>query len=111
MGPDLTGPKFVAAVSKARGLSILQAQLAPPNQFRAEIRRVRELTNKPFGVNLILHFPVKEPIVPAGTAQCQLDLGLALRYRLSLRQFPQRRAPMSVFASQLRRISRCPSIS
>jgi len=62
MGPDLTGPEFVAAVSNAGGLGILQAQLAPPNQLRAEIRRVRELTNKPFGVNLILHFPVKEQV-------------------------------------------------
>jgi nitronate monooxygenase len=62
MGPDLTGPEFVAAVSNAGGLGILQAQLAPPNQFRTEIRRVRELTNKPFGVNLILHFPVKEHV-------------------------------------------------
>src|SRR5262245_34696885 len=62
MGPDLTGPEFVAAVSNAGGLGILQAQLAPLNQFRAEIRRVRELTNKPFGVNLILHFPVKEHV-------------------------------------------------
>ena len=42
MGPDLTGPEFVAAVSNAGGLGILQAQLAPPNQFRAEIRRVRD---------------------------------------------------------------------
>src|SRR5262249_49630917 len=30
--------------------------------FRQEIRRVRELTDKPFGVNLILHFPVEEQV-------------------------------------------------
>ena len=30
MGPDLTGPELVAAVSNAGGLGILQAQLAPP---------------------------------------------------------------------------------
>jgi len=34
MGPDLTGPEFVAAVSNAGGLGILQAQLAPPPLFR-----------------------------------------------------------------------------
>jgi nitronate monooxygenase len=62
MGPDLTGPEFVAAVSNAGGLGILQAQLAPPPLFRKEIQRVQELTGKPFGVNLILHFPVEEKI-------------------------------------------------
>jgi nitronate monooxygenase len=62
MGPDLTGPEFVAAVSNAGGLGILQAQLAPPPLFRKDIQRVRELTDKPFGVNLLLHFPVEEQV-------------------------------------------------
>jgi NAD(P)H-dependent flavin oxidoreductase YrpB (nitropropane dioxygenase family) len=62
MGPDLTGPELVAAVSNAGGLGILQAQLAPPSLFQRQIQRVRELTDKPFGVNLILHFPVEEQV-------------------------------------------------
>ena len=44
MGPDLTGPELVAAVSNAGGLGILQAQFCPPPVFREEIRRVRVLT-------------------------------------------------------------------
>ena len=44
VGPDLTGPELVAAVSNAGGLGILQAQLCPPPLFRRAIRRVRELT-------------------------------------------------------------------
>jgi len=62
MGPDLTGPDLVAAVSNAGGLGILQAQLCPPPLFRQEIRRVRALTDRPFGVNLILHFPVVDHV-------------------------------------------------
>jgi NAD(P)H-dependent flavin oxidoreductase YrpB (nitropropane dioxygenase family) len=62
MGPDLTGPELVAAVSNAGGLGILQAQLCPPPLFRQQIRRVRELTDKAFGVNLILHFPVADQV-------------------------------------------------
>src|SRR5499427_9667167 len=62
MGPDLTGPEFVAAVSNAGGLGILQAQFCPPPVFREEIRRVRALTAKPFGVNLLLHFPVEDHV-------------------------------------------------
>src|SRR5215468_7363173 len=62
MGPDLTGPDLVAAVSNAGGLGILQAQLCPPPLFRQEIRRARALTDRPFGVNLILHFPVEDHV-------------------------------------------------
>jgi NAD(P)H-dependent flavin oxidoreductase YrpB (nitropropane dioxygenase family) len=62
MGPDLTGTDLVAAVSNAGGLGILQAQLCPPPLFREEIRRVRALTDRPFGVNLILHFPVEDHV-------------------------------------------------
>lgn len=62
MGPDLTGPELVAAVSNAGGLGILQAQLCPPPLFRETIRRVRALTAKPFGVNLLLQFPAEEMV-------------------------------------------------
>ena len=57
MGPDVSGPELVAAVSNAGGLGIIQAQLHPPPLLRQTIRRVRQLTDKPFGVNFLLHFP------------------------------------------------------
>ena len=60
MGPDISGPDLVAAVSNAGGLGILQAQLCAPPRFREEIHRVRELTDRPFGVNLLLNFPVDD---------------------------------------------------
>src|SRR6185436_16268508 len=62
MGPDLTGPALVAAVSNAGGLGLLQAQFCAPPLLRAEIRRVRALTDKPFGVNLLLHFPIDDQV-------------------------------------------------
>ena len=62
MGPDLTGPESVAAVSNAGGLGILQAQFCAPPRFREEIHRVRSLTDKPFGVNLLLHFPIEDQV-------------------------------------------------
>jgi NAD(P)H-dependent flavin oxidoreductase YrpB (nitropropane dioxygenase family) len=49
-------------VSSAGGLGILPAHLCPPPLFREQIRRARELTAKPFGVNLILHFPVEDHV-------------------------------------------------
>jgi nitronate monooxygenase len=57
MGPDLTGPELVAAVSDAGGFGILQAQLCSPPLLRDQITYLRTLTDKPFGVNFVLHFP------------------------------------------------------
>jgi len=57
MGPDLTGPELVAAVCNAGGFGILQAQLCPPPLLQQQVRYLRTLTDKPFGVNFVLHFP------------------------------------------------------
>src|SRR6516165_6125980 len=62
MGPDLTGPELVAAVSNAGGFGILQAQLCPPALLREQIKYLRTLTDKPFGVNFVLHFPHRDGI-------------------------------------------------
>ena len=52
---DVAGPDLVAAVSNAGGLGILSATMVPPNVLRERIKKIKNLTNKPFGVNLILH--------------------------------------------------------
>ncbi|UQA59367.1 NAD(P)H-dependent flavin oxidoreductase [Polyangium aurulentum] len=62
MGPDITSPELAAAVSNAGGLGILSWGLLPPPMLRDLIARMRELTDKPFGVNLILQFPVEESV-------------------------------------------------
>lgn len=58
----VSGAELVAAVSNAGGFGILSFSALPPPALRREIHRVRELTAKPFGVNLLLHFPVEEHI-------------------------------------------------
>src|SRR5262249_19386253 len=60
--PALPARNLAAAVSNAGGLGILQPHLSPPPLFRQEIRRVRALTDRPFGVNLVLHFPVEDQV-------------------------------------------------
>jgi NAD(P)H-dependent flavin oxidoreductase YrpB (nitropropane dioxygenase family) len=50
-------PELAAAVSNAGGLGMLALSWHPPDAVRAEIRRTRELTDRPFGVNLVLAFP------------------------------------------------------
>jgi NAD(P)H-dependent flavin oxidoreductase YrpB (nitropropane dioxygenase family) len=46
MGPDLSGPDLVAAVSDAGALGMLQAQLHPPQLLREALQRIRSLTDK-----------------------------------------------------------------
>lgn len=65
MGPDMSGPDLVAAVSNAGAFGILQAQLAQPAVLREEIRKIRDLTDKPFGVNFLLQFPAEERVATA----------------------------------------------
>jgi len=57
MGPAITSPELAAAVGNAGGLGLISFGGYPPEPLRALIRRVRELTSRPFGVNMILEFP------------------------------------------------------
>src|SRR5579885_1115895 len=52
-GAAATAP-LVAAVSNAGGLGVLGGAGSTPEQLREEIRKVRSLTDKPFGVDLLL---------------------------------------------------------
>jgi enoyl-[acyl-carrier protein] reductase II len=53
--------ELAAAVSNAGGLGLIGAGHMPPDPLRAEIRKAKELTAKPFGVNVMLMSPfVKE---------------------------------------------------
>ncbi len=53
---------LAAAVSEAGGLGIIAAASAPPEVVRSEIRKARELTDKPLGVNLMLMNPNAEEV-------------------------------------------------
>lgn len=55
--------ELAAAVSSAGGLGIIGAGSAPPEVVRNEIRKVREITSKPFGVNVYYMSPFTEEII------------------------------------------------
>src|SRR5688500_7920490 len=55
-GPT-AGPELVAAVSAAGGCGVLGGSNVPPAALRERIRAVRDRTDRPFGVNLLLHQP------------------------------------------------------
>jgi len=61
MGPTAGGGRgaaataeLVAAVSEAGGLGVIGGAGSTPDQLREQIRKVRSLTSKPFGVDLLL---------------------------------------------------------
>lgn len=54
---------LAAAVSNAGGLGLIGAASAPPEIVREQIRKARELTDKPFGVNIMLLNPNAPEIV------------------------------------------------
>jgi NAD(P)H-dependent flavin oxidoreductase YrpB (nitropropane dioxygenase family) len=58
----VSGPEFVAAISNAGALGLMaSAMFSSQDSFRQSVRRVRSLTDRPFGVNLSL-FPALRPI-------------------------------------------------
>ena len=73
--PWISNPELVAAVSNAGGLGILhptagleRGELVEAN-FRANLRRVQRLTQKPFGVALYLPDPDLEYLIEAATQE------------------------------------------
>jgi nitronate monooxygenase len=91
------GPELVAAVSNAGALGILPGLNLPPDHLRAHIRKIRTLTDKPFGVNLWLHADMWPPAdasrVPAATVAAVRTTLDGLRARLGLS--PSTAAPTS----------------
>src|ERR1700682_326510 len=65
----VAGPELAAEVSNSGALGILAGLLAKGEDLRVQIRRVRELTDRPFGVNLWLHSDVRPPVDPATLPQ------------------------------------------
>lgn len=58
-----SGSDLAAAVSNAGGLGIMGIGFAPPEVFLAEIQKVKTLTSKPFGCNLITGIPYTEELL------------------------------------------------
>jgi NAD(P)H-dependent flavin oxidoreductase YrpB (nitropropane dioxygenase family) len=55
MAREYTSAELVAAVSAAGGLGILGCLGRPAEEAVAEIRRIRALTDRPFGLTFVLH--------------------------------------------------------
>jgi nitronate monooxygenase len=89
----VAGPDLVAEVSRAGGLGILAGLNLGPDDLRAGIRRVRALTDRPFGVNLWLHSALRPPVDPATVPAALVQSAQAM-----LNQFRERLGIPTSFA-------------
>lgn len=75
---------LAAAVSNAGGLGLIAAANAPVDYVREEIRKTRSLTQKPFGVNIMLMSPFADDIaklvVEEGIKVVTTGAGLPTKY-------------------------------
>lgn len=55
MGP-ISSPELTAAVSEAGGLGVITLARAPLDVVEQRLARIRELTSRPFGVNLLIPY-------------------------------------------------------
>jgi NAD(P)H-dependent flavin oxidoreductase YrpB (nitropropane dioxygenase family) len=68
-GDPVATAELVAAVSNAGGLGVIGGVSYPPERLREEIRKVRSLTDKPFGVDLLLSANFLVPITKSTSSQ------------------------------------------
>ena len=83
MGGKWTPPELVAAVSEAGGLGVMGGTGTPVEDLRKRIRRVRELTDKPFGVDLLLPVVTGKVETQGGTGSQESE------YEAVRRQYPR----------------------
>ena len=57
MGPEISGLELAAAVSNAGGVGMISFGGYPPQALKERIRKLRSLTSRPFGFNILLQGP------------------------------------------------------
>ena len=84
----VAGPDLVAEVSNAGGLGILAGLHMHPEPLRESIRKVRQLTTRPFGVNLWRHADMLPPVdvnaIPEATVRGAQQMLNRFRERLGI---------------------------
>ena len=69
-----SSPSLAAAVSNAGGLGVLGAAACGPRQLREWIRKTREMTDKPFGVDTLLPASVRRANYENNDGPTPMDL-------------------------------------
>lgn len=101
---------LAGAVSKAGGLGLIGAANAPAEVVREEIRKVKEMTDKPFGVNIMLLSPHAESIakivVEEGVAAVTTGAGNPEKYMSMWKEAGIKVIPVVASVALARRMER-----
>lgn len=102
--------ELAAAVSDAGGLGLIGAGPMPPDMLRAEIQKAKMLTDKPFGVNIMLMSPhVKElmqVVVDERVAVITTGAGNPAEYIAALKEIGTVVIPVVASVALARRLER-----
>ncbi len=82
-----SGPELAAAVSEAGGLGVVGGAFVPPEELRRWILQIREMTDKPFGVDTLIPFSVTQ-----GNLEnpIKLDVNLPKEHEEFVEQFAEK---------------------
>ena len=102
---------LAAAVSNAGGLGLIGGANAPGEAVREEIRRAKELTDKPFGVNVMLLSPhaedVAKVVVGEGIQVITTGAGSPEKYMGMWKEAGIKVIPVVASVALARRMERC----
>lgn len=102
---------LAAAVSEAGGLGIIGASSAPADWVREQVREAKKLTDKPFGVNIMLLNPnadeVAKVIVEEGVRVVTTGAGNPEKYMPMWKEAGVKVIPVVASVAQAVRMERC----
>ena len=102
---------LAAAVSEAGGLGLIGASAAPAEWVRNEIREAKKLTDKPFGVNIMLMSPnadeVAKIVVEEGIKVITTGAGSPEKYMEAWKAAGVKVIPVVASVALARRMERC----
>lgn len=102
---------LAAAVSNAGGLGMIGAASAPAEWVRDQIRKAKELTDRPFGVNIMLMSPyageVAQVVVEEGVKVVTTGAGNPEKYMDMWKKAGVKVIPVVASASLAKRMERC----
>lgn len=103
--------RLAAAVSEAGGFGLIGAANAPADVVRNYIREAKELTDKPFGVNIMLLSPfaddIAQVVVEEGVAAVTTGAGSPEKYMAQWKEANIKVIPVIASVALAKRMERC----
>ncbi len=109
--PGWRNPSGSAGLSEAGGLGLIGAASAPADWVRDQVRKAKELTDKPFGVNIMLMSPyadeVAKVIVEEGVKVVTTGAGYPEKYMKMWKEAGVKVIPVVASVALAKRMERC----